>query len=911
MRYAASKQKILTAALLSGTTLGGFLPLSQAKADCSAIGVTPSLITIGCTGATVGALPITALPSLAPSVPQTSGALILGSDGNTASITNTTANAVDLTATGPAGNFISLDTGNLGAPSSITGLNSGVSLVTTNGADILIGQNSAGGQGLNANVTGQDGFGILAFASGEGNIAITTAPGTEIASLTTNAIYAQVENGDVTINVNGTATNPTFAGYSVSTFSSGSGNINIGGSGNIAQGILALSSGSGAITIGGTGSIINPSTNGAAPFGLLTAVIDNSANNSDITITRSGIISVQADQAGLFAATAGSGNVSIIGIGDVTAGLAGIGGSSEGGNVTITPAGSVTGSTGIIAETTGVGQINISTAGNITGKSDFGIETTAGLGTTTVNIGSTSTVTGALAALKLSSSGGDIILNNAGTVAGSVLLDTSGFDPTVNNTGTITGGVNVVGDLLLNNFGTINGNVTATGLSTLNNAGRISLVNGVTTDILNTTTFNGQGGVFAIDVNPTSTSGAQRADQLQTTNLSGNTDIVIHVVGAKGLITNPIPIVNATNVAPGTTLTVTNPPSLLNYSIDRSGGTFNLVSTVNTNAASATPSGIDSVLTAVNTGFFQNASAFIAEPPNPGRNQWNGGPWVRFAGGANNISVGTSADNPMGTAQAQAKVHTTYNGFQTGVDLGLANIEGTGWNTHLGVTAGQVLLRTNDLIGLNISSAVSVPFIGIYGAVTGHNFFADFQVREDLYDLKLTNPVAFLYGSNLNGRALAVNASAGYRFDLPNSWFIEPSAAFMYSKLHMNSLRVGIDPANGSYGSLIFNPFTNALGRFGLRAGTAYVVDQYGLVLQPFATLSLWREFADNTHTTFVTDGGSVPLSVTRIGTFGQVGAGISGQVLQTGLLGFVRGDYRFGDHIDGYAVVGGLRYQF
>jgi hypothetical protein len=52
-------------------------------------------------------------------------------------------------------------------------------------------------------------------------------------------------------------------------------------------------------------------------------------------------------------------------------------------------------------------------------------------------------------------------------------------------------------------------------------------------------------------------------------------------------------------------------------------------------------------------------------------------------------------------------------------------------------------------------------------------------------------------------------------------------------------------------------------------------------------------------------------LAVTRIGTFGQLGLGVSGQVLQTGLLGFVRADWRFGQNLSGYAVVGGMRYQF
>lgn len=499
------------------------------------------------------------------------------------------------------------------------------------------------------------------------------------------------------------------------------------------------------------------------------------------------------------------------------------------------------------------------------------------------------------------SSGGTVF--TSGTLAATTSITNAGIfnaqgtidTPLVVNTGTF----NLMGPL-------------AGTLGTFNNAGRVGMVNGQTTDVLNATTFNGQGGLVAIDVNPTSTAATQRADLVNATNVSGTTGIEVHVVGQAGLITVPIPVVTATNVAPGTSINVANNQGLINYSIEQSGGTFNLVSTVNTSAASAAPAGIDAILTALSTGFFQNASAFIAEPPDPGRNQWNGGPWIRVADGQNDVHVASFAQNPTGLlATAPVGVRARFSGFQTGVDLGVANIEGSGWNTHLGVTAGQVILRTNDLLGLNVTSAVQVPFFGIYGALTGHGFYADFQVREDLYSMKISNPAASLSGRDLDGRALAVNASAGYRFDLPASWFVEPSGAFLYSRLHVDTLRVGLDSTGQSFGYLDFNPFKTILGRFGVRVGTSFLVDQFELALQPFVTASVWREFAGNSTTTFVTPGASALLGVTRIGTFGQIGLGVSGQVTKTGLLGFVRGDYRFGDHIEGYAVVGGLRYQF
>ena len=52
-------------------------------------------------------------------------------------------------------------------------------------------------------------------------------------------------------------------------------------------------------------------------------------------------------------------------------------------------------------------------------------------------------------------------------------------------------------------------------------------------------------------------------------------------------------------------------------------------------------------------------------------------------------------------------------------------------------------------------------------------------------------------------------------------------------------------------------------------------------------------------------------LNTTRVGTYGQFALGVAGQLVGTGWLGYVRGDYRTGDNIEGYSVNGGIRYQF
>jgi len=496
-------------------------------------------------------------------------------------------------------------------------------------------------------------------------------------------------------------------------------------------------------------------------------------------------------------------------------------------------------------------------------------------------------------------------VNNLST---GVILNSGTFSSgTFNNAGLVSSSGTFTATTL-NNTGTFSQTGGAATIGTLNNSGVVSMINGVTTDRLNTTTYSSNNGVLGIDVNSNITTG-QRADLLTTTNLNGNVSLRVANVGAAGYLTSPVPVIAATNVAPGTSVSVINNTGVINYNVQRDGNTYSLVSTLNTSVAAATPTGINSILTALNTGFYQNASAFVSDPPNPAPNQVNGGPWIRVSTGRNDVNSTTASADLTGTNYAASKVRSDFDGFQVGVDLGFANIQNQGWNTHLGVTAGQVNLRTQDLATTSISAQATIPFVGLYGAVNGHGFFADVQVRGDFYNLKLSNSAAGLGNSPLDGSAISANASAGYRYNLPDRWFIEPSVAFLYTNLHVDSLLVGL--GGGAFASQVFDPFSSALGRAGLRVGTDIALEKIQLNIQPFMTGSVWHEFAGNSTAQFISNGVSIPLTVTRVGTFGQVGAGVAAQIAKTGALGFIRGDYRFGDNIQGYALVAGMRYQF
>ena len=55
-----------------------------------------------------------------------------------------------------------------------------------------------------------------------------------------------------------------------------------------------------------------------------------------------------------------------------------------------------------------------------------------------------------------------------------------------------------------------------------------------------------------------------------------------------------------------------------------------------------------------------------------------------------------------------------------------------------------------------------------------------------------------------------------------------------------------------------------------------------------------------------------IAIATDRVGTYGQASAGVTFiPVNLPSLTGFVRGDVRFGEKINGWAVNAGLRYQF
>ncbi|MBN8919587.1 MAG: autotransporter outer membrane beta-barrel domain-containing protein [Rhizobiales bacterium] len=295
-----------------------------------------------------------------------------------------------------------------------------------------------------------------------------------------------------------------------------------------------------------------------------------------------------------------------------------------------------------------------------------------------------------------------------------------------------------------------------------------------------------------------------------------------------------------------------------------------------------------------------------------------GGIWVRGVGGRldTDARATVSTTGPVGAPfngiTLDANTRSTFGGFQVGADSGALNIWNSGWNMHFGLTAGYLSSEIRDRNGPG-GMNFEIPFIGAYAAfVHSSGFFADVMVRGDFYTMNATNPLVGIVDRSFDGKGISVTSSAGYRFDLPNGFFIEPSAGLILSQVRVDNLVVdGPGPFGVPPGTVSFNTVKSLLGRAGARIGTTWTSGS--LVISPFLAASVWHEFEDANQSTYVCNGCafSMDVATSRIGTYGQYSAGASAAFGNTGWLGYVRFDYRNGQNVDGWTLGGGLRYQF
>ncbi len=344
-----------------------------------------------------------------------------------------------------------------------------------------------------------------------------------------------------------------------------------------------------------------------------------------------------------------------------------------------------------------------------------------------------------------------------------------------------------------------------------------------------------------------------------------------------------------------------------------------------------------SIINTNNTAFLSQTSAFVGAPSSATQGLNGGGVWARGVGGT--FDTNTRGSFAYGNSQSSGsggcsiRNYQDFSGLQVGTDISRLNIDGG--NAHFGVMMGYTETSSLSPTGGagRLNGNFQTPFFGLYGAYTKDNFYADGQLRFDFLQGRLNDPLNNgLFNQTIDGRSFSLSGNVGKQFSFEENWFVEPSLGIVYSRASIDNFNLA-----GSYvfqtglsapSSVKIANFDSVLGRASVRFGRTYVID--GNVVQPFVTASVYNEFAGNIRTSVVSGFDpvgqvflqTVPgnlssldtrirINTSRIGTYGQISGGIAAQLGNTGWLSYVRGDYRFGDHVDGWGISGGLRYQF
>jgi len=248
---------------------------------------------------------------------------------------------------------------------------------------------------------------------------------------------------------------------------------------------------------------------------------------------------------------------------------------------------------------------------------------------------------------------------------------------------------------------------------------------------------------------------------------------------------------------------------------------------------------------------------------------------------------------------------------QAGFDTAFCNIHGNGATVHTGLTGGYVSGTSNQTNG-GFSAKFDTYFAGLYGAFAKGLFSAEAEFRYDNHSLDLSDddPNIIEPGTDTDGETFSGMLTASYDIPLSEVTKLVPALGVTVSNTSIDSF-----VANRT-GVAQFDDLLSIMGYAGLTA-TTQVQLKNDVAIVPFASATVYNEFADDSDSSFTIGGTRSDITTERIGTFGQVGVGLTAVKVgnramnEPNIYGTARFDVQFGDHIDGWGVTGAVRVQF
>ena len=288
---------------------------------------------------------------------------------------------------------------------------------------------------------------------------------------------------------------------------------------------------------------------------------------------------------------------------------------------------------------------------------------------------------------------------------------------------------------------------------------------------------------------------------------------------------------------------------------------------------------------------------YKAAPLNPA-SQYLG--WGRIIG-MNGVQQGDS----LGVLGGSAGPHFDYSflGLQAGMDF-YRQDRPDGSRDHAG---GYFAIGTNQgqvthFDGREGNSDFAAYTLGGYWTHFGPTgWYTDAILQGTFYDINSTANRG-LPTFKTQGQGFAASLETGYPFKFAGGWFIEPQAQLVFQNININD-------ANDIAAQVRFADVNSLAGRIGARFGRTWTIDDSSRTITAWIRPNLWNEFQGNPTTLFSSATGFVPFHADLGGLWGEINAGVSGQVTSTTTL-FANASYQSRFDGGGFAYTGkaGLR---
>jgi outer membrane autotransporter protein len=239
-------------------------------------------------------------------------------------------------------------------------------------------------------------------------------------------------------------------------------------------------------------------------------------------------------------------------------------------------------------------------------------------------------------------------------------------------------------------------------------------------------------------------------------------------------------------------------------------------------------------------------------------------------------------------------------GLLAGADVVLSNLTSAADGLIFGPFGGYTTARVN-FNNAGVTQNFTGGTVGAKATYVNGGFFTDAIVKVDLLSLDI-NAVALSQQSDLTN--LSVLGNIGYKFDLSQGFYVEPTAGFEYVQTNFSD-----SPVLTATTIPLLDGHVTRL-RAGARFGTEWVTNN--IRIEP-SVLPLVYYIANASGLETFTAGGpgviTFPSDEGKV--FGEVQASVNFFDLNSGLSGFVRADLRFGEDLFGGSGKAGIRYTW